>query len=80
MKYANNHPWKFRDWKAAFGVGFMQFFAVVTVEVVNLMTLQTNNTIMDTIMNFLALVIISEFDDYFFMTVANEPFHKLITS
>ena len=29
-------------------------------------------------MNFLALVIISDFDDYFFLTVADEPLAKLI--
>ena len=30
-------------------------------------------------MNFLALVIIAEFDDYFFKTVADEMFGDLIT-
>ena len=33
---------------------------------------------MDILMNFLALVIISDFDDYFFLTVADEPLAKLI--
>ena len=39
------------------------------VETVNLIILQTNHTTLDVIMNFLALVIIAEFDDYFFTTV-----------
>ena len=34
---------------------------------------------MDIIMNFLALVVIAEFDDYFFIPVANEPFAKFIS-
>ena len=52
---------------------------LVSVELVNLAILLTNETVMDTIMNFLALVIISDFDDYFFFTVKNEPLSKLIT-
>lgn len=52
---------------------------LVAVELVNMAVLLTNATIMDTIMNFLALVIISDFDDYFFYTVQNEPLSKLIS-
>ena len=69
MKYANNHPWKFRDWSQAYSIGACQTMVVITVEVVNLAILITNQTIMDIIMNFLALVIIADFDDYFFWTV-----------
>ena len=49
-----------------------QTVVVIVVEVVNLAVLSTNHTIMDIIMNFLALVIIAEFDDFFFMTVDKE--------
>ena len=42
---------------------------VIVVEIVNLAILCTNHTILDIIMNFLALVIIADFDDYFFFTV-----------
>ena len=49
------------------------------VEIVNLIILQTNKTTLDVIMNFLALVIISEFDDYFFKTVAKEMLGDLLT-
>ena len=54
----------------AFLVGLFQALVVVFVEIVNLIILQTNHTTLDVIMNFLALVVISEFDDYFFKTVA----------
>jgi len=47
-------------------------FVVISVEVVNMAILITNNTIIDILMNFLALVIITDFDDYFFWTVADE--------
>ncbi len=39
---------------------------VVLVETVNLAVLATNFTIIDIIMNFLALVVLSEFDNFFF--------------
>ena len=79
MKYANNHPWKFRDWSQAYSIGACQTIVVITVEVVNLAILNTNQTIMDIIMNFLALVIIADFDDYFFLTVSNEPLSKFLS-
>ena len=79
MKFAANHPWKFRSYKVAFMIGFAQMFMVVSVEIVNLVVLNTNNTVMDILMNFLALVIISEFDDTLFWTVTHHPIAKFIS-
>ena len=59
MKFAANHPWKFRSWWVAFLIGFAQMFMVVSVEIVNLVILNTNNVVMDTLKDFLALVIVS---------------------
>ena len=69
MKYALNHPYKFKEWTHAYFIAFTQLFVVIVVEIVNLAILCTNHTILDIIMNFLALVIIADFDDYFFFTV-----------
>ncbi len=80
MKYANNHPWLFRSWKTAYVIGFCQFLVVFTVELVNLAILTTNNTVMDILMNFLALVIISEFDDYFLVTVEGAVFEQALSN
>ena len=55
-----------------------QMLVVIVVEVVNLAVLTTNHTIMDIIMNFLALVIIADFDDFFFMTVDKEMMADLM--
>ena len=66
MKFAVNHPWKFEDYKIAYAVGFMQMSMVVIVEFVNFVALITNNAVLDVVMNFLALVVIAEFDDYFY--------------
>ena len=63
----------------AYLVGLSQSLAVIFVEIVNLIILMTNHSVLDVIMNFLALVIISEFDDYFFKTVAHEMYGELIS-
>lgn len=39
---------------------------VILVEAENLIVLLTNNSVIEIIMNFLALVVISQFDDIFF--------------
>ena len=80
MKFSNNHPWLFESWVSAFCVGLLQASVVISVEVVNLAVLNTNNTILDILMNFLALVIIADFDDMFFATVASDPMAKLISN
>lgn len=79
MKYAMNHPWKFNQWHKAFAVGFWQMTILSSVEFVNMMILLTNQNIVDTLMNFLALTVISEFDDYYFSTIQNDPLCKLIS-
>ena len=65
MKYANNHTWKFRSWRYAYLIGFCQLIMVFSVEFINLILLCENDTVMDIIMDFLALVIISDFDEYY---------------
>ena len=53
-------------------------FVVLSLESVNISFMLTNATISDIIKDFIALLIISDFDDYFFMTVSHTPFGKLI--
>ena len=48
-------------------------FIVLSLEVVNISFMLTNSTIPDIIANFIALLVISEFDDYFFMAVSHTP-------
>ena len=51
---------------------------VLSLEVINLCFMLTNTTISDIIKDFIALLIISDFDDYFFMTVSHTPIGMLI--
>jgi len=78
MKYALNHHWKFDSWRYAFFIGFCQMLMILSVESVNMYMLLTNDKIVDTLMNFLALIVISEFDDKLFETIKNDPLSKLI--
>jgi len=52
---------------------------LLSVEIVNVTVILNNGTVKDTIQNFLSLVIISNFDDYYFLTVKDEPLCKLIS-
>lgn len=79
MKYAVNHSWKFRKWRRAYMVGFCQTFVLITCEAVNLILLTTNHTMLDIIMNFLAIIVITEFDDAFFFIVQQGELAKLLT-
>ena len=78
MKYSVNHPWKFNDYRVAWLCGFMQAFNVIVVETVNFAALLTNFTIIDIIMNFLALVVIAQFDEYFFDVVKTDPLANIV--
>ena len=78
MKYAVNHHWKFESYQIAWLCGWMQSFNVIIVELVNFAALLTNFTIIEIIRNFLALVVISQFDEYFFSTVRNEPLAEIV--
>ena len=79
MKYSINHPWKFESWWGAFNVGLFQFCILVMVEFVSLMVLLLQQTVLDVLMNFLALTIITEFDDYLFQTLYKDPISRLIS-
>ena len=78
MEYSLNHSWKFYNWPRAYRVGLLQMLVVLTLEFINLSFMLTNGTISDIIKDFLALLIISDFDNYFFMTVDSTPTGRLI--
>merc|ERR1712241_742959 len=66
MKFAQNHPWKFDNYFIAWLSGFLQASMVLYVETVNYIALLTNLSHLDIVMNFLALVVIADFDDFFY--------------
>ena len=78
MKYTLNHPWKFENWKIAFIVNFMQFFILALAEGVSLCLIYLQYTVMDVLMNFISLTVITCLDDYLFQTLYENPFSQLI--
>lgn len=73
MKYAINHPWKFKNWFTAFLSGFMQSFVIFGVETVNLVVLLTNTDPIEIVFNFASLVIIAEFGDHYYKHAMVNP-------
>lgn len=63
MKFANNHEYRFLNYRIAWLAGCMQFFMIITVEMVNFIAILNSTTILDVVMNFMALTIIAEFDN-----------------
>jgi hypothetical protein len=78
MKYALNHVWRFEDWKIAYLAGLLQATIIIFIEFVNFLAILTSFTVLDVVMNFLALVVISEFDDFFYCSLRDEPLKELL--
>lgn len=78
MKYALNHVWRFENWKIAYLAGLLQASIIMLIEFVNFLAILTSFTVLDVVMNFLALVVISEFDDFFYCSLRDEPLKELL--
>jgi hypothetical protein len=79
MKFANNHEYRFENNRIAWLAGCMQMFMIITVEMVNFLSILTSTAILDVVMNFMALAIIADFDDCFYSALGNDP-NKLVLS
>ena len=78
MKYSVNHQWKFKNYKIAYLSGLLQACMVLFVESINFLALLTNTEVIGIVMDFLALVIIAEFDDFFYQAIINPEITKVI--
>jgi hypothetical protein len=56
----------------------MQLFIVLFTEIINICNICTLNTIMDIIMNFIALGVIAEIDNYYSSSLGNSKIKALI--
>jgi hypothetical protein len=63
MKYAMNHPWKFKGPKCAYFVGFLQVFSVFMTAGVCYLVIVVSDSVLDLAKDFTALIIISEIDN-----------------
>lgn len=72
MKFALNHSFRFDDYTIAFFAGFMQTLSCLFIELINLFVILTSETVLDVVLNFMALAIIAEFDNSFYQAFALE--------
>ena len=79
LKYALNHPWKFKSWSRAFVIGLEQMAVAVATEVVSLAFSLALVTIVDVVSYFVSLLVISQFAQYFFLTVNKTLMGELLT-
>lgn len=81
MKFALNHEYRFSNYRIAYLAGFLQVSMIITVESVNFLTILTASTILDTVMNFMALSVIADFDNFFYGAIGgDDPMKDMITN
>jgi len=67
MKYTINHPWKFRNVPLAFSAGLLQLSISCIVECSNIyINLANSQSQFDIIADFIIMLVISDFDNYFY--------------
>ena len=66
MKYVLNHPWKFDMFFTAVFSSLCQAIVNLCVTMINYIVIISDNTIMEIVMDFLALYVIAELDDNVF--------------
>jgi len=78
MKFACNHSYKFKLFGVAWLCGFLQTVSCLCVEVANIGVLCGANDTIDVVFNFIALAIITDFDNLVFSSMKGEAFRELI--
>ena len=78
MKFALNHPYLFQDYTIAYTCAFLQFFTTVMTEMANVALILTAIDPINCTLNFIALAIIAEFDNFVYEALRNESMKKLL--
>jgi hypothetical protein len=79
MKYSNNHQYNFQAPKTAFLISFMQYFITNLTELTNIGIIISSLYPVAIVLNFIAIAIIAEFDNYVYSSMRNEYCKKLIS-
>lgn len=81
MKFALNHDFRFFNYRIAFVSGLMQATMIFVVETVNFICIISSMDILSVVMNFMALAVISEFDDAFYAALGeDDPMKELLSA
>ena len=78
MKYALNHPYRFSSYWLAFFAGLLQVVSSVGIELCNLLVICCVGDALGIVSNFVALVIVAEFDNHVYQSMKVESFRVLI--
>ena len=78
MKYACNHPYKFKDPTRAYIAALFMFVSAIFIETANLILICCTEDTLSIVSNFVSIVIVAEFDNYVFLSLKNEPLVKLV--
>lgn len=78
MKYAVNHRYMFKNQVNAFMFPFMQFTITTMIEICNLVVILASNDPINIVLNFVAICIVSEFDNLVFASMRNEHCLKML--
>lgn len=65
MKYAANHWWKFSNPHLAYLAGFLQVSSTIVIGLINYSVICISDDVLTLAKDFLALIVISQFDDFF---------------
>jgi hypothetical protein len=78
MKFACNHDYKFSNYFIAWGSGFLQVTATLSIEIVSIGVICSAIDPISIIQNFISLAILVEFDIYVYESIKNESFKELV--
>ncbi len=78
IRYLINHSHEFSSTIVPFMVAQMQLSAALLTEIINICLICGQNSIMDAIINFIALGAISEIDNYYATSLTHLPIKKAI--
>jgi len=84
LKYQVNHPDNFKDSEgnstlfSASSIIFMQVLTTISTEVINFLLIFESQSPKEALMNFVALAVISQIDDFYYQSIRGEPLKEAI--
>ena len=72
------HMYEYEDMLAGLTIATLQFTVALITEVVNMLVITGQKTVIDAIMNFVALKVIADIDDIYFSSLSNPILTKLV--
>ena len=80
MKYGLNHPWKFRAFCTTYFIGALQSGVALFAEFISIAVLLGTRSYIDAVKDFIALVVVNDFDNMIFGYLQDDNLAKLVVS